>query len=248
MTKTRSPQYPVIGLKEAVDRVTMIYENDYQNPIPRSVIAQHMGYSGLSGKSLGVLSTLGKFGLLEGRGDESKVSDLAVQIIAHPSGSPERAAALVEAAGKPELFAEIAARFPGQKMSDQAVRSYLLTQKFIPSAADAALRSYRETKQFVEREAVGYIEHDPNEIINSGGAASPLGEMIRSVGHANLNTGKPMIEAQTPQTNPMKVAFTGDRLEVTAFLGDADAVDKLIRVLEANKPLLPKSKESEAAN
>ena len=160
MTKTRSPQYPAIGLKEAVDRVTMIYNNDYQNPIPRSVIAQHMGYSGLSGKSLGVLSTLGKFGLLEGRGDDSKVSDLAVQIIAHPSGSPERATALAEAAGKPDLFAEIAARFPGQKMSDQAVRSYLLTQKFIPSAADAALRSYRETKQFVESETVGYIEPD----------------------------------------------------------------------------------------
>jgi hypothetical protein len=39
----------------------------------------------------------------------------------------------------------------------------------------------------------------------------------------------------------MKVAFTGDRLEVAAFLNDAEAVEKLIKVLEANKPLLPKS-------
>lgn len=243
MAKTRSPSYPAIGLKEAVERVTLIYNNDYRNAIPRTVIAQHMGYSGLSGKSLGVLSALTKFGLLEGRGDESKVTELAVKIIVHPTGSPERSEALIEAASKPELFLEIENRFPGQKKSDQAIRSYLLMQKFIPVAADAVIRSYRETKEFVDRETRGYIDHDPNEVIDSSGAVSPLGEMMRSVGNTVMNTGKPMIEGNlAPPLNPMKVAFTGERLEVTAWLGDAEAVDKLIKVLEANKPLLPSSK------
>lgn len=244
MAKSRSPGYPAIGLKEAVARIEMIYENDYQNEIPKTVVAQHMGYSGLSGKSLGVLSALSKFGLLEGRGDQSRVSDLAVKIIAHPTGSADRSAALMEAAGMPELFAEIEARFPAEKKSDQAIRSYLLMQKFIPGAADAAIRSYRETKQFVDSETKGYIEHDPNEIMGPGGEVSPLGEMMRSVGNTIMNAGKPMIEGNlAPPLNPMKVAFTGERLEVTAWLGDADAVDKLIKVLEANKPLLPPKAE-----
>ena len=155
MTKARSPQYPAIGLKEAIDKVRGVYESDYQNAIPRALVASHMGYQGLNGKSLGVLSALTKFGLLEGRGDDTRVTDLAVQIIAHPSGTPERGAAISEAAGKPDLFKELEGRFPG-KVSDQALRSYLLTQKFIPSAADAAIRSYRETKSLVGAEAGDY--------------------------------------------------------------------------------------------
>jgi hypothetical protein len=76
-------------------------------------------------------------------------------IIAHPPGSPERAIAIGTAAIFPELFKTLEVRFPG-KASDQALRSYLLTQKFIPSAADAVIRAYRETKALVEDEGGAY--------------------------------------------------------------------------------------------
>ena len=163
MARARSPEYPAISLKEAVERVKMIYDNDYQNRVPKAVIAEHMGYKGLSGASLPVISALAKFGLLEGRGDETRVSDLAVAIIAHEPGAPERMAALVEAAKNADLFAELDIRFPDGKASDQAIRSYLLTNKFIPSAADAAIRAYRDTKQFVEGESKGYNGREEQE-------------------------------------------------------------------------------------
>jgi hypothetical protein len=149
VAKARSPSYPVIGLREAIDRVTAIYRKDYQSPIPRSVAVEHMGYRGLSGKSLGVLAALSRYNLLEGRGDNTRVTDLAVQIIAHPVGVPERVEAIKAAAIHPGLFADLEARFGG-KGSDSAIRAYLLTEKFIPSAADIALRAYRETKQLLE--------------------------------------------------------------------------------------------------
>jgi hypothetical protein len=163
MTKTRSPNYPAIGLKEAIEKADAVYRNDYQNPVPRAVAARHMGYASLNGKSLGVLAALLKYGLLEGRGDNTRVSDLGLQIIAHPVGAPERAAALREAASRPELFAEIDKRYPDGKGSDAAIRSYLLTQKFIPQAADNALRAYRETKQLVEAEPGGYVPDEPQD-------------------------------------------------------------------------------------
>ena len=136
MAKMRSPQYPAIGLKEAIEKITMVYRRQifrtrYRVQSSRSI----SGYSGLSGKSLSVLSAMGKFGLLEGRGDGNRASDLAVAIIAHPTGTPERTVAIKEASGKPELFAELDAKFNSGRASDQAIRSYLLTQKFIPSAA-----------------------------------------------------------------------------------------------------------------
>lgn len=156
MTKVRSPSYPAIGLKEAIEKAEAVYRNDYQNPVPREVAARHMGYASLNGKSLGVLSALLKYGLLEGRGDQTRVSDLALRIIAHSHGDTERATAIREAAERPELFTELDKRYPEGKGSDAAIRSYLLTQKFIPLAADNALRSYRETKSLVEAESGAY--------------------------------------------------------------------------------------------
>jgi hypothetical protein len=139
-----------------VEKAKAVYEKDYQNKVPKLVMATHMGYKGLNGTSLPALSALAKYGLLEGRGDESRITDLAVQIIAHGSGTPERARALYQAAATPELFAELDSKFQAGKASDAAIRSYLLTQRFIPSAADTAVRTYRETKQFVESELGGY--------------------------------------------------------------------------------------------
>jgi hypothetical protein len=156
MAKARSPGYPTIGLREAIEKIKLVYAKDYQNKIPRKLVAEHMGYRSLNGKSLGVLSAIGKYGLLEGRADSNWVSDLALAIIAHDPGTPERAKAVSEAASRPELFAELDGKFQAGRFSDGAVRSYLMTQKFIPQAADAVIRSYRETKELVAEEVAGY--------------------------------------------------------------------------------------------
>ncbi len=99
-----------------------------------------------------MLAALGKFGLLEGRGEETRVTDLAVRILAFPPGSPERHAALREAAGRPELFVDLDQRFARGQASDGAIRAWLITRGFIPPAAEAAMRAYRETRQLVEAE------------------------------------------------------------------------------------------------
>jgi hypothetical protein len=150
MTRSRSPNYPQIGLREAIQRVSRVYKHDYQARLTRDVAADRLGYSGLNGKSLAVLAALGKFGLLEGRGEETRVTDLAVRILAFPPGSAERRAALEEAAGRPELFGELDQRFSRGQASDGAIRAWLMTRGFIPPAAEAAVRAYRETKQFLE--------------------------------------------------------------------------------------------------
>lgn len=156
MVKARSPGYPAIGLREAIEKTRLVYENDYQNKIPRKLVAEHMGYQSLNGKSLGVLSAVAKFGLLAGRGEENWVTDLALAIIAHEPGTPERAQAIAQAASTPELFSDLDARFQSGRVSDGAIRSYLMTQKFIPQAADAVIRAYRETKALVEEEVNRY--------------------------------------------------------------------------------------------
>src|SRR5262245_23285350 len=115
--KARSPRYPMVGLKSAIERARLVYEKDYQNKIQTLDAAKHMGFTTLNGKALGVLSALRKYGLLEGSDGSVRVSDSALKIIAHKEGDPERAAAIAEAAAAPELFAAIEKKWPGGKVS-----------------------------------------------------------------------------------------------------------------------------------
>lgn len=232
MAKARSPSYPAISLKEALEKIGEIYDRDYQNPIPKAVAAAHMGYGGLNGKSLGVLAALSKFGLLEGRGNDSRVTDLAVKIIAHPHGTPERAEGIKEAAEKPELFSELDGRFQGGKASDQAIRSYLLTQKFIPSGADAVIRSYRETKQLVESECGGYSVSSPAPM------AAPEQKPMQAQSQPNPRQTFHPVEPMLPDDEPFRVSFSPGGIDVTARITDLASADELIRSINALKLLL----------
>jgi hypothetical protein len=234
MAKTRSPQYPAIGLKESIEKVSAVYNRDYQAPTQRDVIASHMGYNSLNGKSLGVLSAAGKFGLLEGRGSEYRVSDLAVRILAHQPGHPDRSVAVKEAASLPDLFQDLDKRFSNGKVSDQSIRSYLILQKFIPAAADAAIRSYRETKQLVEGEGGAYHAADDGPRREPPRMPPKLPDPPASTGNQ-----LPVLPPGTTEgTLPFNVAITAGGVEVGARLMTEGDVDKLVQTLETMKPLL----------
>lgn len=244
MAKTRSPSYPAISLKEAIDKVSLIYNQNYQAPVSRAVAAELMGYGGLNGKSLGVLSSLLKYGLLEGRGDDTRVSDLALSIIAHEPGTAERAEAVRIAASKPDLFAEIDQRYSSGKASDAAIRSYLLTQKFIPIAADAVVRSYRETKSLVDAEALEYSgaeEQMPNVERN----LSSLIDQPKGHHHDLMSANRSeMIDDDPYEISIAGNSKTGKTISGRFAFRDQQSVDDLIGLLQAMKAQLPKAAPS----
>jgi hypothetical protein len=242
MAKARSPGYPTIGLREALEKVRLVYEKDYQNRIPRRVVAEHMGYKTLNGKSLGVLSAVSKFGLLEGRGDENYVSDLALQIIAHPMGAPERRQAVMEAAGRPELFADLDTRFQGGRASDAGIRSYLMTRKFIPGAADTAIRAYRETKGLVNEEGGNYtaesivesepIEASPMPAYPETSSARPHGPPVNM----------PTLAGEREFLRGPITRDSGYRLMVSGEIGPKE-LGKIIKILTLQQELLLETEE-----
>jgi len=146
--RSRSPNYPSLSLKEAVEKVRSLHQAIGQQPAPRETIAIGMGYRGVSGASSAAISALKKFGLLEGRGDDINVTNRAMAIL-HPHSSEEQKDALKAAASEPELFAELADRFPGKPVKDELLRNYLLRNKFNPNAVEAAISAYKETMEFV---------------------------------------------------------------------------------------------------
>lgn len=167
MANARSPQYPQIGLSEAIDKARLVWSKDYQSELPRAVIAEHMGYGSLNGKSLGIIAAVSRYGLLEGRGDATRVTDLAVRILAHQTGDSERAEAVLEAASAPALFREITEKFDGRSPSDQALRSYLLTRGFTLNGAEGVNRSYRETESFIAAETKGVDAEGSEKVVDA---------------------------------------------------------------------------------
>jgi hypothetical protein len=138
-----------------MDKVSVLYKHLHSHAGPREVIARGMGYASLNGSSMSVISALNKYGLLEGRGDEIKISDRAMRIM-HPESQEERAAAIREAASEPQLFAELDDRFPGATPNEELLRNYLLRKNFAPGAVSQVILAYRETKELVEADCGGY--------------------------------------------------------------------------------------------
>src|SRR5665213_535998 len=100
----------------------MIFSNQHTHGAPREVVAKSMGYNSLNGASATSISALVKYGLLDGRGDEIRISDRTMRIL-HPQSAEEKASALREAAGEPVLFRELAEKFPGRMPSEEILRN-----------------------------------------------------------------------------------------------------------------------------
>jgi hypothetical protein len=153
--RVRSPNYPALGLQEALNRTAALYKVQHNHLAPRAVVAKGMGYSSLNGASATAVSALIKYGLLEREKEDLRVSDRAMRIL-HPHSPDERAAALREAATSPSLFAELMERFPGQMPSEDLLRNYLVRNGFAEAALSPVISAYRETSEMVRLEGSHY--------------------------------------------------------------------------------------------
>lgn len=230
MARIRSPNYPQISLPDAISRVTMVFSKEHQHPAPKEVVVKDMGYNGIHGNSLGALSALSKYGLLERAGQDYKVSERAIAII-HPLDDASKIAALREAAQAPALFAEIFEHFKGQLPSDENLRAYLIRKGFAESALTPVIDSLRETMKFVA----------DSPLSATGSGALQAQPATITTGHAPVVKVAPAsVESSSQEFQPkIRVSLTDHGLEVVAGIVDQKGINRLIAILEANRDLLP---------
>lgn len=157
MARTRSPNYPGLSLAEALEEVRKVHKKDLRNRTSPKAVAAHLGYSGLSGPALAKIGALRAYGLLEGRGDDLRVTQEAVTIIADQAASPARQKAIREAAFKPKLFQELNEHFEGQRPSEESLRSELIKRDFTSDAVSRIVKRYLDTLDLVSREGGSYV-------------------------------------------------------------------------------------------
>ena len=148
MAKMRSPNFPTVPLAQAIGLVEKIFREDRTNAIDKEVAARHMGYTGLTGRTLKLLGALSQYGLLEKVAKvQVRVSRNAVSIL-HWSDEGERREAIAKAGTSPALFQRIRNAFEDSP-SDRTITSYLIKEGFTDSAIPAVLKSYKETNRFL---------------------------------------------------------------------------------------------------
>src|SRR5579862_4096458 len=99
MARARSPQYPAIGLAEAVDRMTALTEKIDAAEAEQKSVLRGLGYTTANGASMAAISALRKYGLLLKSGGKYRLSALAHRVL----DKDDRSSALQEAIRKPSL-------------------------------------------------------------------------------------------------------------------------------------------------
>ena len=240
MSRVRSPNYPALSLPEAIAAVAKVFAKENRHRADKEVVVKAMGYGGVNGASLGSLSALLKYGLLDQLKDGGyKVTERALAIL-HPQTPQEKAEAIAAAAREPALFADMLNDFPGSIPSDDNLRSYLVRRAFGPSALSAVIKSFRETMSLVAAEGTGY---------NSEVAESPTNAPRAEAETSMTPTSQPMQQPQLPSgAGAFQINVMTDRLILNGTFYSAELVQDLIDKLTAMKGFLPEKPPEPKSN
>jgi hypothetical protein len=151
--RVRSPNYPSLGLATAIQRVDALYKRDGKAAARTVAVVRAWGYNTLNGRSLSTLGALRQYGLLEDTGPKMvRLSQTALTIQFSKPGSPEYQRAILEAAHRPKVFAELFDQYKdGYPTDDTMVRNLALTSTYSEEAASRLIAAFRETIDLIEQ-------------------------------------------------------------------------------------------------
>ena len=176
----RSPSYPSLSLRAAVEAVGKIEARYRTSAVDRDEAAKLIGFSRRSGPANQALASLASYGLLEraGKGD-ARVTHRAREIL-HPNKPEDRIEHLEAAALTPPLFQELRDRFPDVQIPPESgVVTHLNRRNFNPSAVPKAAQAFLDTVVYLE-ELKGSDSHDTES--SNGGESPSSGETTDTLG------------------------------------------------------------------
>ncbi len=248
VTRMRSPRYPSITLRDAIEFISTIHDTERTNPIDREVAAQAMGYSGISGRSAKVLSSLIQYGLLEKRGkNEVRVSRRSVEIL-YPGSRESKVHALTDSAFEPELFKRINERFPDGRPSEASLRSYFTKEEFTNAAIPPAIRAYLDTCQFLEDEG-GVMGAEGVSAFGQEIELYQLDKDFVEKKYPTPGSGAEKKEEKKYTHRPevggkkdgFRVVIANNRIEVGGMLSTKSEADEFVNLISKIRDILPDS-------
>ena len=167
--KGRSPSYPAISLKIAIEKASMLYQKEGRHATPTGTALSDIGYSATSGAGIVALAALKKFGLVEDEGSGKdrvvKLTDLALDIILCPDDdSSGKIQAIQHAALNPPVHSELWKEFDGSLPSPANLRHTLIRKRnFTDIGANEFIRQLQETIDFAKLSGPAIIPPDKSD-------------------------------------------------------------------------------------
>jgi hypothetical protein len=162
----RSPAYPAVGLREAVDRVEKFYRTDHKAGAPPEISVKHMGFATAHGQAMAVLAALRKFGLVAEANGRVVPTQRAIEIIELPETDPRRIQALKDAAISPAIYQELIEQHRETGWpADDVLKAELITYKnFNPNAVDGFVKDLRDTLAFAGLSDLSALDSNAEEV------------------------------------------------------------------------------------
>ena len=223
----KSPNYPVVDLGSALADIANVLEKENRNRMSRAVLAKHLGYNSLNGRALGRIAAVRAYGLVEGGGEELRVSGDAVDAIKSPAGSDARKAALERLATKPPLFKDLRAAFPDTLPSEANIEYWLAKRNFTGKGAGKAAKSYLSTMRLVSTSPEGYF---PSELEQEDEDMTAAAE-TPDAGRRQPSSPPP------PSKDELSVLLKGNRLHINANV-DLEGLERLKQMLDKYTEIL----------
>lgn len=163
--RSRSPRFPSQSLDESLRHAEAIYHAVHRSSVDSATIYQLMGFSGKTGTSAKALGSLRQYGLIEGIGEKTRISDLALAIL-EPESASEKASAIRTSSKNPDVFGEVLTRFDGRvPQADEAIRAFLIRELgFQKNSADECIKSLRQSLAFADSFSRDF-EADPQSVL-----------------------------------------------------------------------------------
>lgn len=165
--RVRSPNFPFIDLKTAINRAQQFYARERRNAANVLVAGKHWGYGSRSSTIQQIVAALVAFGLLQDSGSREsrmvQLTDLALRILLGSPDSPRQVAAIQEAALKPEIHRQLARKYHRGLPSDENLRHELLFEwdpGFNENAVDGFIRNLKLTLDFARLPESGVISEE----------------------------------------------------------------------------------------
>lgn len=153
-TRHRSPNYPVISLRKAVERAKELNEKYKRTNVPVAIAQERWGYKSGSSSGNQCVAALKSFGLLEVEGTADgrkvRVSDSAYRIIME---SKDAISLLQNSMRGPAIYAELLEKYGGEGVPEsEIIRHYLLLDRadgtFNEDVVDTVIANFVESLEY----------------------------------------------------------------------------------------------------
>ena len=207
--KGRSPKYPQLPLREAIERTAKVYRAERTHKVEREAVAKDLGYGGLNGASISLISTLKEYGLLQEDKEGVRVTEDAVTILRAPEGDPDKEEALRRAAFAPRVFSELSETY-GDNLNElpaETALQYRLEKKgFLERAASEVIRVYRDELELVSEEVPEYtaVDMDDQQVVEPPMRQSATDRPVSAPTYEGLVTPGIPHHGTIPMPNPQE--------------------------------------------